>query len=436
MTSIAEVCRSMRDVMITKAKEHESQMIKRQRKVTGDNLCQTLVWGWLENPHASLENLCQMGVQCGLEISPQGLEARFTPETAEFLQKILAEMVTYKIKGTAPEVEILQRFSEVNIEDSSIITLPDELHEKWSGCGGSGSASRSSVKLQVRLDVKHGHLDGPYLVHGKTHDSKAAQRHPQQACGALMIRDLGYWKLEELERIATQGGFWLSYLKRDAVVYYQEEWQSIADLIASLPEASLEGDILLGKSKQIPARLLARPVPADIAAERRRKLKRKYQKGGRTPSAARLALCDWLILVTNVPRERLSFDEAVVLVRIRWQIELLFKLWKSHGYIDESVSQNPWRILCECYAKLIGMVFQHWLLVLFLWQHPDRSWVKAAQTIRSFALSFALNFSRLSSFKKIISSLGHSLAHRCRINRSLKYPHTYQLLLQLESNTA
>ena len=58
--------------------------------------------------------------------------------------------------------------------------------------------------------------------------------------------------------------------------------------------------------------------------------------------------------------------------------------------VDEWLSTKLWAILCEVYAKLIAMVFQHWLLVICCWGYPERSLVKAAQTIRTFTplLSF------------------------------------------------
>ena len=74
----------------------------------------------------------------------------------------------------------------------------------------------------------------------------------------------------------------------------------------------------------------------------------------------------------------LSLPEALVLMRIRWQIELLFKLWKSHGRVDEWRTTNPTRILCEVYAKLIGLVFQQWILAASSWADPERSLFKAA----------------------------------------------------------
>jgi hypothetical protein len=83
-----------------------------------------------------------------------------------------------------------------------------------------------------------------------------------------------------------------------------------------------------------------------------------------------------------VPAERLTLQEALVLAHARWQIELLFKLWKSQGGIDESRSTHPWRILCELCTKLLAMVIQHWVLLTSCWRSPDRSLVKAAQTVR------------------------------------------------------
>ena len=66
----------------------------------------------------------------------------------------------------------------------------------------------------------------------------------------------------------------------------------------------------------------------------------------------------------------------------RWQIELLFKLWKQHALVDEWTGTKPWRILCEVYAKLLAMVVQHWVLLLACWDDPHRSLSGAAEVLR------------------------------------------------------
>jgi hypothetical protein len=44
--------------------------------------------------------------------------------------------------------------------------------------------------------------------------------------------------------------------------------------------------------------------------------------------------------------------------RVRWQLELVFKVFKSEGKIDETRSTQPYRVICELHAKLLAMVAQ------------------------------------------------------------------------------
>ena len=135
--------------------------------------------------------------------------------------------------------------------------------------------------------------------------------------------------------------------------------------------------------------------------------------------------------MTNVPVALLSLEEALVLARVRWQIELLFKLWKQHAYIDEWRSKKSWAILCEVYAKLIALVFQHWLLVICCWDYPDRSLVKAAQTVRTFVPLLTSALSGLSDLSAVLERFQDILHQGCRINPRRKHPNTYQRLLAL-----
>jgi IS4 transposase len=84
-----------------------------------------------------------------------------------------------------------------------------------------------------------------------------------------------------------------------------------------------------------------------VAQQRRRRIREGARQRGETPSQESLALADWTVVITNAPVELMSAQEAFILLHIRWQIELLFKLWKSHAKIDEWRSENPHRILCE-----------------------------------------------------------------------------------------
>lgn len=78
-----------------------------------------------------------------------------------------------------------------------------------------------------------------------------------------------------------------------------------------------------------PVRLIAFRLSAENAGRRRADLREKCRTYGRQPTVAALELAGWLILLTNVPAAKLPAKAAGYLYRVRWQIELIFKQWKS-----------------------------------------------------------------------------------------------------------
>lgn len=310
--------------------------------------------------------------------------------------------------------------------------LPDALAAVWQGCGGrQPEHTLAAVKLQVRVDLRTGRLEGPQLQDGRASDHAPALP-TSLVPGSLRLADLGYWSLEDLQTLDHQGVFWLSRLQAATAVYdAQGQRRDVVTWLETHGGDSVEMPIRLGATHQLPARLLAVRVPQEVADQRRRRLRAEARRKGKTVSATRLALAAWTILVTNVPPDRLSIQEALVLARTRWQIELLFKLWKSQGRVDESRSSKPWRVLCEVYAKLLAMVVQHWLFLVSCWAYPDRSLSKAAQTVRKHALHVASAFQEPTQLTRALTTIQRCLQAGCRMNRRKKQPNTYQLLLDL-----
>jgi hypothetical protein len=191
-----------------------------------------------------------------------------------------------------------------------------------------------------------------------------------------------------------------------------------------------EAEVALGRVG-VPGRLLVVPVPQEVVDQRRRRLRKEARDKGQTVSAAALALAAWTIVMTNVPVAQLALPEALVLLRARWQIELLFKLWKSHGQLDQWRSHKPWRILCEVYAKLLAMLIQHWLLLVGCWAYPDRSLVKASWTIQAHAGELASALHDTARVEQVLHSIQRCLAHHARINPRRSQPNTYQHLLSV-----
>ena len=438
MATIPQVAEAMQTVLTTTANQaaRETRFVQRDSKMGGAEFVQTLTYGWLENPQATLEELCQTAAALGLSITPQGLDQRFSASAAACLQEVLETAVDKVITAEPVMIPVLQRFNGVYLDDSSTVTLPDDLANVWPGCGGSTAKGTSAaLKLQVRLDYARGTLCGPFLQTGRTHDRRSPLQQMPVVSGSLRMADLGYWSLAVLQQITDHGGYWLSRVQVQTTVYDQagKKWE-LLELLQAMAQTDLDIHVTLGSQYQQSARLLARRLPQEVAEKRRRRLREDARSRGQTVSKKRLALADWNIFVTNVPITLLTLHEALVLARARWQIELVFKLWKSHGHIDEWRSQKPWRILCEVYAKLTAMVVQHWILLVSCWRYPDRSLFKAAKAVRKHVLSLACATHSTQRLCEAIDTIQRCLATGCRINKRKAQPHTYQLLLELSDS--
>jgi hypothetical protein len=393
--TIAQVAQAMQKVLTDDADRlaREVKFVRRQRKLSGSSFVQTLVFGSMSSPMTSYTDLAQSAAMVGIDISAQGLEQRFTKEAAQLLERVLARAVEQVVVSDPAAIPILERFQGMYIRDSSVVELPAELIETWPSVGNSAGPT-AALKLQVDLDYKSGQLHGPVVQSGRTHDQKSPFQHRTLPIGALHVGDLGFFSLRKLAADSRDGVFWLSRLKAGTAVYTPEgERLDLASWLGEQSEAQLDRPIVLGARQRLPCRLLAIRVPASVAAQRRRRLREYARKKQVTPRAETLALAEWTLVVLNIPVDLLSLQEALVLMRVRWQVELLFKLWKSYARIDEWRSQNPWRILCELYAKLIAVLILHWVSLTGLWQLPNRSLFKAAEAVRKYAVALALHFS-------------------------------------------
>jgi hypothetical protein len=433
MTTVPQLAQTLQAVFTTTAEAaaRATGFVQRRSKLSGAAFVQALVFGWLADPHASIAALAQAAAAVGVAISPQGLDQRCTEAAAAFLEEVLGAAVQAVIAAEAVALPLLQRFSAVLLLDCTTIVLPDALGLRWPGCGGSSAThTQAALKVGVRFDLCNGVLCGPLLFDGRTHESTTPIQRAPLPARALRVADLGFFDLSAFAEVGAQDGYWLSRLHFGTAVYDAagRRWD-VLELLAAQGTTTVDLPITLGTQQRLSARLLAVRVPQEVADQRRRRLRAATRDRGRSPSAARLAWCEWTLLVTNAPADLLTLREALVLARARWQVELLFKLWKSHGHIDQSRSGKPWRVLCEVYAKLLAMVVQHWLLLTGCWAYPERSLVKAAQTVHHHALHLASALACPAALELAITVIHRCLAAGCRLNPRKKHPNTYQLLL-------
>jgi hypothetical protein len=431
MTTLTQVAEAMQYVL-TEVANTAAQVrgfIQRQRKLTGAGFVQMLVFGWMANPDASLEELSQAAATQNLFVTPQAIEQRFTPVAAHFLQSVLEASFEQVIQAAGMDIPFLQRFNGIYLYDSTTVNLPPTLRCVWQG-GRSSHGDHAGVKIQVALDYQHGTLAGLGLQAACVHDCHAATLDAPLPAGALRLADIGSFDLPSLRQLDHQRVYWMTRIPAQVKVITEDgqPW-NLTTWLEEQKSDRIDQPIRLSAQHQLPCRIVAFRLPEPLAAKRRDQKQRDIRHRQQTVHQSRVELANWTVFATNLPPDQLTFEEIFILARTRWQIELLFKLWKSGGLLDESRSQKPWRILCEVYAKLLMLVVQHWLLLVSCWRYPDRSLTKAAQTIRKQAFHLAAVFFDFTRLCEVLALLQQSLTSGCRINKRRVKPHHYQLLL-------
>jgi hypothetical protein len=410
-----------------------SGVIIRKRKFDGMSLGRTFVLGYLQNPKASDEVLAQTAVQCGVEVTPQAIDQRHSPKLVEFLKTLFHGATKVVVGSDRSLAPILERFTSVNLLDSSAIGLPDSQRQEYPGCGGSHGGGAAAMKLQTELDLRSGALSCVDIEPGRVPDGASSRQDARRGPGSLRIADLGYFSLAVFSAMTLAKEYFLSRLQfPTGVALLTGEGVDLLKWLSKQPGPFIDQMVRLGREKQFSCRLIAWRLPKDQANRRRRKLRQEMlQKHGKEPTAQRLAWCDWTILVTNVPIEMMTPKEAAVLYRARWQIELLFKRWKSQDLVATLTGSTDVRQMVGVWARLLAAVVQHWLVVGSAWGDPTKSLSKACEAIRAFVGRLAAALDRLPELEQVLADLCAVVAKTCRRNKRSK-PGTFELLNNVE----
>lgn len=198
------------------------------------------------------------------------------------------------------------------------------------------------------------------------------------------------------------------------------------DFLQAQPGNRVDCWVQVGTRGRLGLRLLAWRVAPEVVGVRRRRLQQRAQKSRRPVSTAQATLAGWNVLVTNAAAELLSLAEACVLSRLRWQVEWLFRLWKSSGRLDQSAAAKPYRVLCELLAKLLGLVVQHWLLLTgrpLLRQSQER----AAKRVRAVAERVAAALGAVAGVVAVLLELQRRLQQVLGKQRRRGKPAAFQL---------
>src|SRR5712692_2683582 len=373
--------------------------VRRTSKITGKLFLALVTFGGWSDATTTLAQLVAKATQFGgqVAVSPEALYQRMNKRALAFLQEMI-RIALAKLQACEQhcDASLFAPFARVHIADSTGFGLPESLKDTFPGAGGS--AAQAGAKIQLVWDYKHSVFTHFALTPWNIPDQKYIDTVVALATRYdLFLFDLGYFKIKALAKIAAAHAYFVCRLNHQATLL-----EAVADRVApvelagrlaAVEHALLEQPILIGTKEQVAARLIAARVPEDVVNARRRAARKTAKKKGYTPSHAHLTLLAWSLFITNVPETIWQTPTVLKVYPIRWQIELIFKSWKSYLHVAALTTTKEDSTLCYLYGRMLRILFNYALCPqtrATLWLQPQRelSLLKFARHFQALAASW------------------------------------------------
>ncbi|MFK4310860.1 hypothetical protein ABH957_005606 [Bacillus sp. RC242] len=353
----------------------ELDFVQRKRKFSGHDLATICVLISQRVASDSLVRLCsQLHAATGTLISPEGLNKRFNKKAVCLLKHIFSVLLKNKICETSviPSSSSAY-FQRIRILDATIFQVPKYLASVYPGSGGC--AQTAGIKIQLEYDLHSGQFLNFQVEPGKNNDKTfgtecLATLRP----GDLCIRDLGYYSLDDLDQMDQRGVYYISRLKLNNMVYIKNEFPEyflngtikkqsqyikvdLEQIMNTLKPGQVHEitDGYIGKDKKLFTRVIMYRLTEKQLHERMKKQVYTESKKGITYSEKSKRLAGINIYVTNTPWEIVPMEQIHDFYSLRWQIEIIFKTWKSLFQIHHWQNIKQERLECHIYGKLIAI---------------------------------------------------------------------------------
>jgi len=252
--------------------------------------------------------------------------------------------------------------------DSTEFKLPEALAKDFPGFAGDGP--KACMQIQFEYNILSSKLMSFDMVGARLNDHSYA--HPRlHNIGPkdLIIRDLGYYKIDSFKEMEARGAYYISRLQSTTKIYDHLtkaalDYKTLYLRLKRSRKGYLDVPIYLGKDAQHPVRLVVSLLPPEAIV--RRGKKKIYQQNARPEIYNYLRYMN--LFITNVPDTMLSASQLTDLYRVRWQIELMFKTWKSILKIDRIHKMKADRVRCYLLGRFLWILF-NWEMYALLNSH-------------------------------------------------------------------
>lgn len=302
-----------------------------------------------------------------IEISKQAIDRRFSSGSTCFVKELLKETISSQV-NTEIEPDELHMFKTVRIKDSTTFDIHPSLADVFEGFGkGGGKCSKAGVSIQFEYDIKSGNVLDIDLQAAVSKDATDAISKKEDINEKdLIIRDLGYYSDVMIEHFIQRSAFFVSKLYHNVSVRLNQEdekidFNALYRQMTAKEVTCLDLNVYIGKKKR-PVRLIAQLVPEQVYQKRIIQRNKENKSMGYTTSDEFKSRARFNLHICNIASSDCSPETILKLYRIRWQIELVFKIWKSIMHIDIFPKMKKERFLTSLYLKLLW-VFINWHII-------------------------------------------------------------------------
>jgi hypothetical protein len=289
------------------------------------------------------------------KISKEGLNKRFNEQASEFLRLLLEHAIASQLSDVITP-DFLKDFPSLRIKDGTRFDLPPQLAEYFGGFGGS-CTSEAGLCIQYEFDLKTLKFVDFKLTSANVPDSREANSGNENfESREVVLRDLGYFNLENFARIESFGAYYLTRLNPGVLVFDDNGllcFKTLHEKMLRAGQSMVEMPVFAGAAKRLGCRMVVWMVDEDTYRKRIATLEKNAKKKGYNLSDETRCRARFSLIITNLPESMVPACDLYTLYRLRWQVELLFKHWKSKLGIDKVQKMKKWRLTCMIYSKLL-----------------------------------------------------------------------------------
>jgi len=304
--------------------------IRKIKKIDSLNLILSFYNCNLNGPFSLAGWAFQLSKLISKPVSKQAIFERVDTNFINLCKQLLEKSFNSKLKSG----KLLNKFKNVYIQDSSCVHLPTSLYEFYQG-SKSYTGHHSIAKIQVIYNlVKNTFQELKVTSYTRNDQAAALDIIKHLKAGDLIVRDLGYFVLNSLKEIIKKNAHFLCPLKKNINLFFPHNNEPINLKNLLKNKQYLKKQVLLSTNQKLPVTLFAIKLDEKTARHRQKcAIQDRDRRKKITPE--KLYLLGWDIFISSC--SELEPQTIQDIYKIRWQIEIIFKSWKSHLNLERNI---------------------------------------------------------------------------------------------------